>query len=438
MTDPGTSSAHKEPTVSPPLVPRSLLIPFVLLVCCFALWGLANNLTDTLLATFRKVMSMSDFQTSWIQVAFYGSYFVLALPAALLVRRSSYKTGVLVGLGLFALGALGFYPASETRVYAHFLIALFVLAAGLSILETAANPYILAMGPEQTAVRRLNLAQAFNPVGSIAGVIIGKLFILDRLDDSTAEQRAAMGPEALAAVQNAELSAVMLPYVSIAAVIALVWIVIACWPLPKNKDDNPQPLGAVLLKLGRRPRYALGVVAQFFYVGAQIGVWSYTIRYVQDQRGLNEGDAGTWYLASIILFSVSRFVFTALMSKFSPAALLAFMASAGMVTTAAVALVGGLPGVIALVMTSACMSLMFPTIYGIALTGLAEDMRKIGAAGLIMAILGGAVLTSVQGRISDAAGIQAAFWVPTICFIVILAFALYATRLRSEPNTSPS
>src|SRR3990172_6455323 len=202
---------------------KNITVPFILVTSLFFMWGLANNMTDTLLSAFKKIMSMSDFQTSWIQVAFYGSYFCLALPAAIFIKKYTYKSGVLLGLGLFIAGSVLFYPASKTMLYTNFLIALFILAGGLSILETAANPYIVAMGPEETGVRRLNFAQSFNPIGSITGVILSKVFILSKLNAADVNQRAAMGAEQLQAMQSQELAAVMGPYVGVAFFLIFLW-----------------------------------------------------------------------------------------------------------------------------------------------------------------------------------------------------------------------
>lgn len=417
------------------VVPREYLLAFVLLSSLFALWGLANNLTDVLLATFRRVMSMSDFQTSWIQIAFYGSYFCLALPAALFIRRFTYKAGVLLGLGLFAAGALLFYPASQTMVYAHFLVALFILAGGLSILETSANPYIIALGPAESATRRLNLAQSFNPIGSIMGVVIGRTFILASLNEATEAERAQMGAARLAEIQQAELAAVMGPYVTIAGVILVIWLAIAFTRFPRRSDDGWHDVGSSFRRLLQHTHYTRGVLAQFFYVGAQIGVWSFTIRYVMVNLNLNEQNASSFYLASIIVFSLSRFVCTALMKYIAPHALLWALAVAAACLCMVVILVGGLTGAYALVAISACMSLMFPTIYGLAVEGLGED-TKIGAAGLIMAILGGAVLTGIQGRVSDTFGIQVAYAVPLICFLVIAYYGLAGHRSPTATNAN--
>ncbi len=417
-----------EPLRPAVIVPRQYLFPFILLTSLFALWGVANNMTDVLLATFKRIMSMSDFQTAWIQVAFYGSYFCLALPAAMFIRRYTYKAGVLLGLGLFAAGALLFYPASLTMVYGHFLIALFILAGGLSILETSANPYAIVMGPEQTATRRLNLAQSFNPLGSITGVLIGKFFILSELNQATEAERAQMAVEQLRQVQQGELAAVMGPYVVVALVIGVIWVLIAVTRFPQaTETDKSLRLGATIRRLFRQKHYTRGVVAQFFYVGAQIGVWSFTIRYIMSNLDLNEASASTYYLASIILFSTARFVCTGLMKYVGPHVLLWVMAALASGLSGVVILVGGYAGAIALVGISGCMSLMFPTIYGLAIKGLGED-TKIGASGLIMAILGGAVLTAIQGQISDMFGIHIAYLVPLVCFLVILHYGLTGYR----------
>lgn len=419
----GNSSSKK-------LVPHGILWPFILLTSCFAWWGLANNMTDTLLAAFKKIMSMSDFQTSWIQLAFYGSYFCLALPAAIYVKKFTYKSGVLLGLGLFILGALLFYPASITMNYFHFLGALYILAGGLSILETSANPYIIAMGPEETGTQRLNLSQSFNPIGSILGILLSKVFILSNLNQASAEERAAMTPEMLLQIQSEELNAVMGPYVAVALVLMVIWILIAVnKKMPRASDvDKKLDLLPTLKRLLHNRHYVWGVVAQFFYVGAQIGVWSFTIRYVMKELGLNEADASSYYLASLFLFAASRFICTGLMKFITPRNLLLILALAAIVCTGLVIFSGGYVGVYALIAISFCMSLMFPTIFGLALRGLGED-TKIGGSGLIMAILGGAVLTAIQGQVSDATGsINLAYFIPLICFVVISYYAAVASR----------
>ena len=416
------------------LIPRANLLPFILLTSCFAWWGLANNMTDTLLAAFKRIMSMSDFQTSWIQLAFYGSYFCLALPAAIFIKKFTYKAGVLLGLGLFVAGAMLFYPASLTMNYFHFLAALYVLAGGLSVLETSANPYIISMGPEESGVQRLNLAQSFNPIGSIAGVFLSKWFILSELNQADTEARAAMSAESLRQIQSDELAAVVGPYVGVALVLMVLWICMALMKMPRVSDTaEAGRLGATFKRLLRNRNWTWGVIAQFFYVGAQIGVWSFTIRYVMAELSLNEEQASNYYIASLILFAVSRFVCTALMRIMTPGALLTALAAAAAVCTFMVIYGGGYPGVYALIGISGCMSLMFPTIFGLAVRGLGED-TKIGGAGLIMAILGGAVLTVVQGQVSDATGsIHSAYWVPLICFLIIAYYGAYRCP-RARPS----
>ena len=415
------------------MIEKKYLVPFILVTSLFFLWGLANNMTDTLLAAFKKIMSMSDFMTSLIQLAFYGSYFCLAIPAALLIKKYSYKSGILLGLGLFALGALLFYPASVTRVYGHFLIALFILAGGLSILETTANPYIIAMGDPETGTRRLNLAQAFNPIGSITGVILSKFFILSNLNQASEAERASMSEEALAVIQNEELAAVMGPYVGVAVFLVALWLVVAFYKMPAASDVTTNlDFKGSFNRLIKNNNYVWGVIAQFFYVGAQICVWSFTIRYVMQELGLDEDNAATYYLAALVLFTASRFLCTWLMRFISPRRLIKVMAIIAIILTSLVIYSGGYIGVYALVGISGCMSLMFPTIFGLASEGLGTD-RKIGGSGLIMAILGGALLPLVMGQVSDATqNIHFAFFVPLVCFGIIATYASRETSVASS------
>jgi FHS family L-fucose permease-like MFS transporter len=406
-------------------VSRSYLIPFILVTSMFFAWGIANNMTDTLLAAFKRIMSMNDFQTSWIQLAFYGSYFCLALPAALLIRKYSYKTGILVGLGLFILGAILFYPASQTMVYGHFLTALFILAGGLSFLETTANPYVLAMGDESTSILRLNLAQSFNPIGSMTGVLLSKYFILDKLNTADALIRGSLTELELEQIQKKELSAVMGPYVSVAAVLFVLWLVIYFTRMPKAGAEEDQfNLQSTLKRLFGNSNYRKGVVAQFFYMGAQIGIWSFTIRYVMQELNVAEAEASGYYLAALILFTLSRFLFTGLLEKFKAGNLLATASFGGAVLLIISIFGGGMTGVIALIGISAGLSLMFPTIFGLALLGVGQD-QKMAGSGLIMAMLGGALLPALQGFISDAySSIQLSFLVPLICLIVVGSYGI--------------
>ena len=397
------------------VVEKRYLLPFILVTSLFALWGLANNMTDTLLAAFKRIMDMSDTQTSFIQMAFYGAYFCLALPAALFISRHSYKSGVILGLVLYALGAILFLPAAGVGSYAFYLIAIYIMAAGCSVLETTANPYIMSMGSAETATRRLNIAQSFNPFGSIVGILVSKYFIL----------------------QDISLYSVSGTYAAVGVVLLAIMVVMLFVRMPEGKPiaNSQQPKANILKRLVKNKGYVWGVVAQFFYVGAQIGVWSFTIRLVMKELDYVEAQAATLYLVSIIGFCASRFVYTWLMKFVAPVRLLAVGAALSAVCALFVALTGGWVAVVALILISVFMSLMFPTIYGIALGSLShtdstdDDDVKIGASGLIMAILGGALLTPLQGMVIDATGsVNLSYLVPLGCFIVVLCYALYATK----------
>ncbi|MBO5546318.1 MAG: L-fucose:H+ symporter permease [Bacteroidales bacterium] len=411
-------------------IEKKYLLPFCLVTVLFLLWGLANNMTDTLLSAFKRIMSMSDAQTSLIQFAFYGSYFCFALPAALYIRKYSYKSGVILGLCLYAAGAILFFPASKTASYAFYLAAIYIMAGGCSILETTANPYILSMGAPQTATRRLNIAQSFNPLGSITGILLSQYFILGELSSASAAERAAMSPEKLEALQAHELGAVTGTYMTLGFVLLAIMVVMLLVRMPEGRDDGASDsLKETFRRLLSNKTYKWGVVAQFFYIGAQIGVWSFTIRLVMQELGILEARAATIYLVSIICFSAARFLFTWLMKWFRPSKLLLWAAVADIVLCALVVLCKGAGWLCvgALVGVSFFMSLMFPTIYGIALTDVGAD-AKIGASGLIMAILGGALLTPLQGRISDLFGVNASYLVPLGCFVVVLAYACFVVH----------
>ena len=398
------------------VIEKKFLLPFVLVTSLFALWGLANNMTDTLLAAFKKIMQMSDTQTSFIQMAFYGAYFCVALPAALFIRKYSYKKGVILGLLLYAVGAILFLPAASTASYAFYLVAIYIMASGCSVLETTANPYIMSMGSPETATRRLNIAQSFNPIGSILGILVSKYFIL----------------------QDISLYSVSGTYAGLGVVLLAIMVVMLFARMPEGKDETKQAsLINTFSRLAKNKKYIWGVVAQFFYVGAQIGVWSFTIRLVMKELGYVEAQAATLYLISIIGFCASRFVYTWLMKYVAPVRLLAAGSVLSAVCALVVVLVGGWVAVIALVLISAFMSLMFPTIYGIALGSLNENDNekgdvKIGASGLIMAILGGALITPVQGMVSDASGsINMSYIVPLGCFVVVMMYAIMCLRKHS-------
>lgn len=399
-------------------------LPFFLVAILFLLWGLANNMNDTLLAAYKRIMSMSDLQTSLVQFAFYGAYFCFALPAAMFIRRYSYKSGILLGLAFYAAGTILFYPAGEVASYGFYLFAIYVMAGGCAILETTANPYILTMGPRATATRRLNIAQTLNPLGAICGILLSRHFILSELHNAGAAERGVMAPEQLAALQSHELSAISGTYMIIGFVLLGLLAVIACIRMPRDKDAASDcGILTTFRALWGNRRWRYGVVAQFFYVGVQTGVWSFTIRLVMSELGMVERDASMVFLYSIIAFTLSRFLFTWLMGYVRPVILLSGASVAAAACTVVVIFCHGWTAVVALVAISAFMSLMFPTIYGIALDGVDGETAKIAASGLIMAILGGALVTPLQAAVSDIAGISVSFIVPLLCFIVIFIYS---------------
>lgn len=397
-------------------IDRRHAVPFALVTSMFLLWGLANNMTDTLLAAFKRIMSMSDTQTSLIQFAFYGSYFCFALPAALFIRRRSFKSGIILGLLLYAAGAMLFLPAARVASYGFYLVAIYVMAGGCSVLETTANPYVMSMGDPRTATRRLNIAQSFNPVGSILGILMSKYFILDDIS----------------------LYSISGTYAALGLVLLGILVVMLFARMPSGKDDDrSDSVGASFRRLLSNRLYRRGVVAQFFYVGAQIGVWSFTIRLVMQETGRLEAAASSIYLISIIGHCLSRFIYTGLMRWFSPSRLLTFggVMSALLSLTVVLSAGTGWICITSLVLISSFMSLMFPTIYGIALGGIMRGEHpgdsKIGASGLIMSILGGALLTPLQGMVSDPTNIYTSYAVPAFCFVVVTAYAVYAHRCKA-------
>ena len=384
----GVEHSQQKPRVIPP----GILLPFILVTTLFAMWGFANDITNPMVKAFSKIFLMNTVQGSMVQVAFYGGYFAMAFPAAIFIRRFTYKAGILVGLGLYATGALLFIPASAIGLYAPFLIAYFILTCGLSFLETSANPYILSMGAEETSTQRLNFAQSFNPIGSITGMYIARTFIQARLNALDTAERAMLSPEEFEAVKMSDLQILSSPYIIIGIVIIAMLVLIAMVKMPRNADKNHSiDLMPTLKRIFSIPRYREGVVAQFFYVGAQIMCWTFIIhygtRYFMSQ-GMGEQEAEVlsqqYNTVAMAIFIVSRFISTALMRYVRPGRLLMFFAIAGFALVTGVILSEGIMGMYFLVGVSACMSLMFPTIYGIALKGLGED-AKFGAAGLIMA-----------------------------------------------------
>lgn len=405
---------------------------FALIASLFYLWGVANNLNDILIKQFKNAFELSDFRAGLVQSAFYGGYFLLAIPASLCTRRFGYKAALLVGLGLYALGAFLFYPAAALRTYALFLGALFIIACGLAFLETSANPLVTVLGPQEGAARRLNLAQSFNPLGSITGVLIGQQFIFSGLEPTHA-QITTMTASARAAYYASQSSAVQAPYVVIGCVVLLWALLIGTVRLPTAVAEPEQRVqGPRLRALAGNRNLVLAVLAQFFYVGAQVGIWSYLIRYAQQTvPGTSQRHAADFLTTSLVLFMLGRFAGTALMRHLAPARLLAGFATIALALAAVAVLVPGRTGVGALIAVSFFMSIMFPTIFALGLRGLGEEARKSAAPFLVMAIVGGATLTLLMGGISDAAGIPRAMSVPAVCFAVILGFATYTRRLTT-------
>lgn len=422
----------------------SYIVPFILITSCFALWGFANDITNPMVKAFSKIFRMSATDGALVQVAFYGGYFAMAFPAAMFIRRYSYKAGVLVGLGLYALGALLFYPAKMTGEYYPFLAAYFILTCGLSFLETSSNPYILSMGTEETATRRLNLAQSFNPMGSLLGMFVAMNFIQAKLNPLDTAARAQLNDAQFAAVKESDLSVLIAPYLAIGIVIFAMFMLILIKKMPHNGDKNHDiNFVPTLRRIFSLPHYREGVIAQFFYVGVQIMCWTFIIQYgtpILMANGMTEQAAEVmsqqYNIIAMVIFCCSRFICTFLLRYINTGQLLMILAIAGGALVCGVIFMHNIYGLYCLVGVSACMSLMFPTIYGIALTGLGDD-AKFGAAGLIMSILGGSVLPPLQASIIDRGelfgmpAVNVSFVLPFICFVVI---AIYGQRtyMRSK------
>lgn len=423
----------------------SYLIPFILVTFCFALWGFANDITNPMVKAFSKIFRMNVSEGTLVQVAFYGGYFAMAFPAAIFIRKYSYKAGVLMGLALYAIGALLFFPAKGIGVYGCFLVAYFIMTCGLSFLETSCNPYILTMGEEETATRRLNLAQCFNPCGSIIGMFVAMNFIQAKLNPMSSDERALLGDTEFEALKNSDLSVLIAPYLFIGLVITVMFLIILFTKMPKNGDQSKEiHFLPTIKRIFSLKYYREGVIAQFFYVGAQIMCWTFIIQYgtrVFMAEGLDEQSAEVlsqrFNIFAMLFFICSRFIATYLMKYVKPAKLLTYFAVLAMVFTLGVILFQNRYGIYCLVAVSGCMSLMFPTIYGIALDGMGDD-AKFGAAGLIMAILGGSVLPPLQAAVIDQGTVfgmpatNVSFIFPLICFLVV---GVYGYRMHiAKPN----
>lgn len=510
----------------PPVVPKQYLLAFILTTCCFSLWGFANDFTNPLVKVYENVFIITTSQASWLQFAFYTGYFCMALPAAFFIRKYSYKAAIMIGFAFYAIGALLAVPAASTATFGLFLLGSYILTYGLAFLETACNPYILAMGPRETATQRLNLAQAFNPIGSLVGMSVATLVLAPNL--MTGDFRSELGkknaeytqhlivmdstgadglpsesaiskvtlkdgsevgvydeipdfdnvvgaldgampnalkvfrandPAGFEAMQTADLNSVKKPYIIVAGVVIAFLALFALCKMPTfQKEEKDAPFLEITARIFKRARFREGVLAQLFYVGAQIMCWTFIVHYGMEQVGITLGQAQAWNIIAMLIFLSSRWVCTILLRFFSPGRMLCVFALGGILfTIGAITLKGenfsfGLPGflhsligeqlvgnvgLLSLVMISACMSLMFPTIYGIALNGMKEEESKLGSAFLIMSIVGGALLTKFQGGLIDGYGIRTSFWLPAICFVFIAIYGFRTfTKFEKESTTS--
>jgi FHS family L-fucose permease-like MFS transporter len=432
----GAAAEEPEDATSAPLIGQGMLVLFVALILCFTAWGIAADLTTPMVAGFKRIFDMSTFQASLVQLSYFGAYFLLALPAAFLNRRFGYKVGILTGLGLAAIGAFAFYPASKIMTYEAFLLALFAIAAGCSILETSANPYVLSLGPERTATRRLNLAQAFNPVGTNIGVLVASTMILPKLADPV--DVGSLSAAELHTIRAGELGAVMGPYLGLGFLLILIAVAIASRKAPpiveefpdagETDDSDTRAIGRVLW---RNKRYRYGVVAQFCNVAAQVCVWTYLIQYVGQALGGSLEKGGFYLQISLVVFLASRFLMTWVIGRVRATKVLAGLAFLAVALCLFAMSSPNKAGVIALVSVSFCLSLMFPTIYGVALKGLGPA-TKFGAAGLVMAIVGGAIMPLAQGALVDSTSPAFSFIVPACLFVVVGLYAFY--DLKAAPS----
>ncbi len=490
----------------PPVVPKQFLLTFILTTCCFSLWGFANDFTNPLVKVFEQVFIITTSQASWLQFAFYTGYFCMAIPAVFFIRKFSYKAAIMLGLGLYAAGALITIPASLTAQFALFCLASYVITYGLAFLETACNPYILAMGSEETATQRLNLAQSFNPIGSLTGMAVASLVLAPALEVTKVREDVSTGkaeytqylitdasklpdgaslsekgdsailkdgsevavyadgipdfdnvsgaldgavpnvmkamranePEKFNELQQTDLGNVRGPYMVIACVVGAFFLLFALVKMPSFKSEKADaPFLEITGRLLKRARFVEGVFAQLFYVGAQIMCWTFIIHYGMEQVGLSLSEAQGYNIVAMVIFLSSRFICTFLMRFFRPSIMLLVFAIGGFAFTVGAIFLEGEAGLISLVLISACMSLMFPTIYGIALNGLTIEEAKLGSAFLIMSIVGGAVLTKLQGGMITDYGVRTSFWLPAGCFVMIALYGLRCFLAHDHSHNAP-
>ena len=417
---------------------RSDIIPFALLCSLFFLWAVDNNLNDILLPQFQQAFTLTNFQAGLIQSAFYFGYFIIPIPAGILMKKLSYKAGIITGLFLYAFGAALFWPAAEIMNYTLFLVGLFIIAAGLGCLETAANPFVTVLGPESSGHFRLNLAQTFNSFGAIIAVVFGQSLILSNVPHQSQDVLDKMSPEQLSAYKHSLVLSVQTPYMIIVAIVLLVALLIMLTKFPALQSDNHSDakqgsFSASLSRLARIRHWRWAVLAQFCYVGAQTACWSYLIRYaVEEIPGMTAGFAANYLTGTMVCFFIGRFTGTWLISRFAPHKVLAAYALIAMALCLISAFAGGHVGLIALTLCSAFMSIQYPTIFSLGIKNLGQD-TKYGSSFIVMTIIGGGIVTPVMGFVSDAAGnIPTAELIPALCFAVIFIFA----RFRSQTATN--
>ena len=430
-----------------PLIERKYLLTFVVITSLFALWGFANDITNPMVAAFQTVMEISAAKASLIQFAFYGGYATMAIPAALFIRRFSYKKGILLGLALYAIGAFLFIPAAAYQEFSFFCVSLYVLTFGLAFLETTANPFILSLGSKESSTRRLNLSQAFNPMGSLSGMAVASLIVLPNL---WSDRRNAAGEIIFGTLSEAEKADIRLhdlavirdPYVALGLVVVVMFVIIACLEVPATASSTETGRDSARATLGRlwtNRIYREGVVAQIFYVAAQIMVWTFIIQYA-DHLGINKATAQNYNILAMSMFLCSRFVCTFLMKYVNGRRLLTIFACMATLCCAGAILIEGMAGLLCVVSISFFMSLMFPTIYGIALENVSSEDSTLGAAFLVMAIVGGALMPPMQGSIIDQGvilghpAVNVSFVLPLLCFVVIAIYGWRAYTYRKPLN----
>ncbi|MBQ8223118.1 MAG: L-fucose:H+ symporter permease [Bacteroidales bacterium] len=428
--------------LQPKLVEKKYLLTFILITSLFALWGFANDITNPMVAAFQTVMELTAAKASLVQFAFYGGYATMAIPAALFAKKYSYKKGILLGLILYAIGAFMFIPAANRQEFGFFCVSLYVLTFGLAFLETTANPYILSLGSKETSTRRLNLAQAFNPIGSLMGMFVASSFVLANLHSDTKEVReigfSNLDEMTKLSIREHDLDIIRNPYVALGCVVLLVFIIIAIFVKNDDRKEESQTTSSskgTLKRLFSNKVYRSGVLTQFFYVAAQIMVWTFIIQYA-DRLGIDKATAQMYNIIAMGMFLCGRFISTFLMKYVNSRKLLMFFAIGAMLASAGTILIDGVLGLYCLMGISIFMSLMFPTIYGIALENVSLEDSTLGAAFLVMAIVGGSLMPPIQGMIIDLGmvgslpAVNFSFILPFICFLMIFIYGLRTSRMK--------